>query len=114
MSEPTSGPGETLTRSEISTEIERSMSSIWQRRNGTRPVAIETEYVGDVVRCVIEDAEDAEDAAAANDTIGYRHEVQSTIARLTRRNVQAYMAGRDKSTGRAKQTFILEPVRVKN
>jgi hypothetical protein len=113
MSEPTSARAETSTRSEISTEIGRSLSSIWQRRNGERPVAIETEYVGDVVRCVIEDG-GAETEDGTSGSIGYRHEVQTTIARLTRRPVQAYMAGRDKKTGHATQTFILEPIRIKN
>jgi hypothetical protein len=110
MSEPTSAPAETSIRSEISTEIGRSLGSIWQRRNGERPVAIDTEYVGDVVRCVIEDG----GAETEDGSIGYRHEVQTTVARITRRPVQAYMAARDKKTGHAKQTFILEPIRVKN
>ena len=117
MSEPASA-SEARSRESVSDEIGRSLSSIWHRRDGSGPVTIETEYVGDVVRCVIHEGDPPADRPAdhptgSTDSIGYRHEAQSTVARLTRRSVKAYVAKRDKKTGRATNTFIVEPIQTK-
>jgi hypothetical protein len=110
MSEPTS-----VTLSETADEIGRAMSSIWQRRYGIRPRAIETEYVGGVVRCTIDDGERSGGAADGSfDSAGEQRDAQRTVARLTRRQVQGHVATRDKKSGRATEVFILEPVRTKN
>jgi hypothetical protein len=118
MSDPSSAPAISRTREEVAEEIGRSLSSIWQRRGSFRPAAVETEYVGDVVRCVMERGESpAEDDAAGagpTDANGYGREAQATVARLTRRSVAAYIPKRNAKTGNASTTFILEPVRVKH
>jgi hypothetical protein len=108
----------------VSTEIARSVGSIWQRRAGTRPANVSTEIKGDSIRCVIEEGEpsDEELADAANeeipalggtDTNAYRHEASAAVARITHRTVSAFIAKRDKQTGLATQTFILERNRTK-
>ena len=107
----------------VSTEIERSVGSIWQRRTGARPASVTTKIEGDAVRCVIEEGdptaeeteaiEQAEPAVAGTDSNAYRHEASAAVARITKRTVSAYIAKRDKKTGLATQTFILERVRTK-
>jgi hypothetical protein len=107
----------------VSTEIERSVGSIWQRRTGARPASVSTKIEGDAVRCVIEEGEptaeesaaleQAEPAIGGTDSNAYRHEASAAVARITKRTVSAYIAKRDKQTGLATQTFILERVRTK-
>lgn len=126
MSDPTTeAPAEGGIRAEVSEEICRSLTSIWQRRDGARP-AITTQYQGDVVKCEIEQGEpvekaDGEDAEAttttttvgSTDSNAYRHEAQAAVARLTRRTVSGFVAKRDAKSGVATHTFILEKVRTK-
>ncbi len=124
MSDPTSeAPAEGGIRAEVSDEIGRSLSSIWQRRDGARPAAITTEYRGDVVRCEIEQgvapepAEGEESKAAAvvgsTDSAAYRNEALAAVARLTKRSVSGFVAKRDPKSGLTTHTFILERIRVK-
>lgn len=123
MSDPTTdAPASGGIRAEVSDEICRSMSSIWQRRDGARPAAIKTEYQGDVVKCEIEQGEPVEKAegedgetttVASTDSNAYRHEAQAAVARLTRRTVSGFVAKRDKESGVATHTFILEKIRTK-
>ncbi len=122
MSDPSTAPAESRsqTRDDVAKEIGRSLSSIWQRRDGARPVTIETEYVGDVVRCVVEQGEapppeDGEEPVeSSTDSKGYGREAQATVARLTKRSVSAYIAKRNAKTGQATNTFILERIRTKH
>ena len=126
MSEPTtSTPSAVTTRSDVSQQIGNSMSAIWQRRDGARPTAVTTEYTGDVVRCVIapgeaaavEEGADAEPATEPTEgrtgSTGYRHEVEALVSRLTKRTVKGFVSKSDKETGEARNSFILEPLRVK-
>jgi hypothetical protein len=99
------------------------VGSIWQRRTGARPNSVSTKIEGDAVRCVIEEgkptAEETEALAAdesevaGTDSNAYQHEASAAISRITKRTVSAYIAKRDKKTGLATQTFILERVRTK-
>ena len=106
----------------ISTEIARSVGTIWERRDGTRAANVSTVIDGDAIRCTIEageataePSEDGEDAPAlaGTDSNAYRHEASAAVARITKRTVSAYIAKRDKATGNTTQTFILERVRTK-
>jgi hypothetical protein len=109
------------TRAEACDQIGRAVSSLWQRRSGVRPASVSTEYVGDVVRCQIEQGEGPEDAADADtedagvDALGargYQLQAQAAVRRLTGRKVLAFVA---KSEGEpATNAFILEARRVKN
>ncbi len=103
----------------ISSEIARSVGTIWERRGGVRAASIDTQIEGDSIRCTIEDGEpNADDAAetaelAGTDSNAYKHEASAAVSRITKRTVSAYIAKRDKKTGIATQTFILERVRTK-
>ena len=102
----------------ISTEIERSVGSIWERRDGARAGSISAEVSRDTVRCTIEAGDGAEAPAgeepvAGTDSNAYRHEASAAVARITKRTVSAYIGKRDNKTGIATQTFILERVRTK-
>lgn len=110
--------------SAISSEIARTVGSIWQRRAGVRPSSVSTEVHGDTIRCRIEEGEapaaDAEDAdgdePATVDSTGtnaHRTEGVAAVARITKRNVSAYICKHDAKNGVATQTFILERSRVK-
>ena len=99
----------TETTESISTEIARSVGSIWERRCGTRAANVSTAIEGDAVRCPIEGGETSEGTSSN----AYKHEASAAVTRITKRTVSAYIDKRDKQTGVATQTFILEPVRTK-
>jgi hypothetical protein len=107
--------GEGSTEGSMSNEIARSVGSIWERRCGIRAASISTEIDGNAIRCVIDGgkADGAESGSAGTDSNAYRHEASAAVARITKRTVSAYMDRRDKQTGVATQTFILERIRTK-
>jgi hypothetical protein len=100
--------------SSVSTEIGRAVGSIWQRRDGTRPANVSTEFKGDSIRCTIERADEPAEAEAADvpaggtDSNAYRHEAAAAVSRITKRTVSAYISKTDKKTELTTQTFILE------
>ena len=105
---------------ELGDEIAQVMGSIWQRRAGVRPSAVNIEVDGDVIRCLIEE-DDADDPKASEPEDGRttesnacKHETAAAVTRITGRHVSALIAKRDAKTGVASQTFILERKRVKN
>ena len=121
----------TVEPNELATQIGRSLSAIWERRDGVRPTTIVASFESDVVRCTIEpgaavavepeesrDAVDGEVAEVAEvgstDSVAYRHEAADMVARLTKRRVTALIAKRDKKTGFSTNTFTLERRGVKN
>lgn len=122
MSDPAAPPS--TSSSDVGEEIARSLSSIWQRRSGTRPSAATTEIANDVVRCVMEGAvgnpppvaaegEEAHDEQIDSpDSRAYRQEAVTAVAKLTKRKVKAFVPKRDEKTGAATETFILEARRV--
>jgi hypothetical protein len=108
MSNPTREPAaEPVVHDEISQEIARSLSSIWQRRTGVRPTSITADFSGDVVKCAI----DGGDPSAETDSSGYQHEACAAVTRIVRRKVSAYIPSVDSSTGIATQKFIFERIR---
>ena len=127
MSDPKANPADELVRDpELCGEIERSLSSIWQRRTGARPTAISAEFRGDLVKCAIEPGEPEADAESADadaaepafdttstDSTAYRREASAAVKKVLHRNVTAYIAAEDKKTGVETQTFILERVQIK-
>jgi hypothetical protein len=93
----------------ISQEIARSLSSIWQRRTGAKPNSINAEFRGDVVRCRI----DTDALEPDTESSGYQHEACAAVTRIVRRKVSAYIASTDAKTGTTTQKFIFERIRVK-
>ncbi|MDX6582843.1 MAG: hypothetical protein QOI10_2027 [Solirubrobacterales bacterium] len=112
---------DTSEQSSISTEIERSVGTIWQRRDGTRPASVSAKIDGDAISCAIEEGEavaeetpsEEQPEGGGTDSNAYRHEASAAVARITGRTVSAFIAKRDKKTGVATQTFILERNRRK-
>ena len=102
---------------EVAAQIGRSLSSIWERRDGARPSAVETELDGDFVRCVIEAApgeterptEDGEPFVNSIKSTSYRNEAISSIERLTHRSVKALIAKPVAKTDNWTNTFVLAP-----
>jgi hypothetical protein len=121
MREPSNETSGSPTRADLCVEIDRMMTSLWQRRSGVRPVSVSTEYVGDVVRCRIEegesppDGDDAPEVAIVNsiDTRGYKHEAQGLVERLTKRRVLGFIA-KHPDDHLSTNAFILEAVRVRH
>jgi hypothetical protein len=123
MRDPEGQAPPTQRRPELSEELTRSLSSIWQRHAGERPSAANTELSGDVVRFVIQDVNGStapEPSADSNgsagepllDSAGYKHEAIAAVAKITRRRVRAFISKRDKKTDVGTDTFILEPVHI--
>lgn len=104
-------------KDEVCDQIGRAVGTAWQRRSGARPASVETEYDGDVIRCVIEQgaepAEPTEEPAAAElvdgkPIGGYDQEAKAAVARLTGRTVVGFVAKKVKTGDPATNTFILE------
>ena len=108
MADP-KGPvsGERSAESSVCEEIGRAVGSLRQHDSGERPTNIHTEYVGDVVRCTIEEKD-----SAGVDSHRYRSQAEAAVARLTKRRVVGFVTkpGTDDGT---MNTFILEPIRTK-
>jgi hypothetical protein len=122
MSDVNAAATEPASQSSVATEIGRSVGSIWQRREGTRPANVNTVIEGDSIRCVIEPgvsepgdepAPEERTDSGATSAGSYRTEATAAVSRITKRTVSAYITGRDKQTGHSKQTFILERPRAK-
>jgi hypothetical protein len=107
---------------ETAAQIGRSLSSIWERRDGARPNEVATELDGDVVRCVIEAApreterppEDGAPFVNSIETTSYRNEAIASVERVTRRSVKALIAKPVAKTDNWTNTFILAPRGRKN
>src|SRR4051794_8625152 len=99
--------GERAPESSVCEEIGRAVGSLRQHDSGERPASVHTEYVGDVVRCKIEEKD-----TSGLDSHRYRSQAEAAVTRLTKRKVVAFMtkAGADDAT---MNTFILEPIRTK-
>jgi hypothetical protein len=110
--------GDRPTESEVCAEIGRAVGSLRQRNSGARPASVRTEYVGDVIRCTIRDAESdgaseppATGDRASIDTRRYRAGAEAAVTRLTGRRVVGFVAkAADEAT---MNTFILERVRIR-
>jgi hypothetical protein len=127
MADPKDSPsGERPPESSVCEEIGRAVGSLRQRSSGMRPTSVQTEYIGDVVRCKIEEKDEATPEAASDETADegsidsaaglgsqrYRAQAEAAVARLTKRKVVGFVtkAGADDET---MNTFILEPIRTK-
>jgi hypothetical protein len=119
MADPKGSAGEErAAESTVCEEIGRAVGSLRQRSSGERPTSVRTEYIGDVVRCTIEEKDDTTpdeesiDATVGLDSHRYRSQAEAAVARLTKRRVVGFVTkpGADDAT---MNTFILEPIRTK-
>jgi hypothetical protein len=110
-------------RAEVSEELSRSLSAIWQRHAGARPSAVAVEMNGNVVKFVMEGAissidteptedEDGEPVVHSPNSTRYKNEATAAVARITRRRVRGFVPKRDKKSDVATDTYILEPMYV--
>jgi hypothetical protein len=132
MSDPQEAPTRRDEPDVLSDQIGRSISSIWERHSGSRPVSINCEIAKDQVRCMLELPDAIEVADSADDADGdetdacyegsevvrspqssrYRNEATASVSRITGRRVLGFIAKRDPKTKSASDTFILERARV--
>ena len=104
-----------------STEIARSLGTVWQRFSGTRPASTSVEVGQNQVSCVIEEGpaetESAEgedtqgDPGYAPDSWGFQHDATAAVARATGRRVVAFIPKLDAKNRTSKHTFILDQPR---
>jgi hypothetical protein len=102
---------------DASSEIARSLGSVWLRFSGQRPKSTTVEMGEDVVRCVIEErapdlgadeASDEPDGDPRLSPAGFKHNATAAIARITGRRVIAFIVKRDDETEVSTQTFLLD------
>ena len=120
MSDPEVDVPQTQRKPELSDELSRSLSSIWQRHAGGRPSTATIELSGNVVRFVMVDAvsavaEPPEDGSASvearsTDSGDYKLDVIAAVTRITGRRVRGFIPKRDAKTDVATDTYILEPI----
>ena len=117
------GPAEQRSEAAATTQIARSLGSLWQRVAGTRPRSTSIEMGTDTIRCVIE--EGAPDSAPGEhdeverpeetlESARFRHDASAAVRRATGRRVVAFIAERDGQTGTSRQTFILDRPRERS
>jgi len=116
-----SDPTPSKPQPDLSTQLTRSLTSVWNQNCGAKPSATNTELSSERVKFVLSDAiagppaepvGDGEDARAT-DTVRYRNEAIATVRRITGRRVLGYIPVRNKKTDVASDTYILEPMRIK-
>jgi hypothetical protein len=104
-----------------STEIARSLSSIWLRFSGQRPKSMTVEMEPNLVRCVIqegavapsadEEADAAREPGLTPESPSFSYNATAAITRATGRRVVAFIPKRDKRALTSTQTFILDQPR---
>ena len=109
---------------DLTSAINQSIGSIWQRHTGARPDAISTEIGADRIQCVIQGAEapapdEAETEAESDAPVlltvsAQRSDAIECVRRATHRRVIGFISKRDADAGTSTQTFILDRRRVKN
>ncbi len=119
MVDPEDSPnGAPAPESNVCEEIGRAVGSLRHRTSGVRPTSVRTEYVGDVVRCTIEEKDDApsdEEPTAATgslDSHSYKSQAEVAVSRLTKRRVVGFVT-KSKADDETTNTFILERIRTR-
>ena len=104
-------------------ELNGSLATVWLRFAGARPGNTETTINGNVVKCVMSDADlpqapSSEDPPDADPRLGsepaYRRDAMATVARLTGLPVTAMISDHRKKDHTATSTFILDDRRRRN
>jgi hypothetical protein len=121
MSDPTNAPAESNGSADISAELTRSLTAIWQHNAGAKPSATNAEVSPEKVRFVLADAVAGEphepvgehEDPRSTETARYRTEAIAAVTRITGRKVLGYIPKRDAKTDVATDTYLLEPARIK-
>lgn len=104
----------------VSTEIDRSLASVWARYVGARPSQSETEVESGVVRWVLPngtsefedgmtvDLDDDAPDQPRRTMAGYKRDTAAVVARITRCRVAAMISKHDAKSGIATEVFVLD------
>jgi hypothetical protein len=103
----------------LSDEVEASVSAVWARFVGARPVGAEMEHDGNVFRLTVPTGTEQFKAGLAREddppadgeprTVSrYEHAAARAVSKVTRRKVNAMISKHDAKTGIATEVFILE------
>lgn len=105
-----------------STEVTRSLASLWNEFSGERPSATHTEIRGNVVTCTLVNAvgtfNQSMVAAQVHDTVrgdgkltlaAYKQEAVAAVVRATKQRVESFISSHDRDTDVATEVFTLEP-----
>jgi uncharacterized protein YbcI len=119
MRDPLSSPP---TRTDPSSQLTRSLSSLWAQYSGDRPKGAHTEIRGNVVTVTMADAVGAFNqnmvAAQSHDTVAgtgkltesaYKREAVQAVVRVTGQRVASFVSSHDRETDVATERFTLEP-----
>jgi uncharacterized protein YbcI len=106
----------------LSTEVTRSLTSLWTRYAGKAPTNGRTEIRGNVVTCVLADAvgdfNKSMIAPQTYDTVSgtgrltaaaYKRDATAAVTRVTRQRVVSFISSHDRDTNVATEVFTLEP-----
>ena len=106
----------------LSTNLTRSLTSLWTRYAGTPPTDVRTEIRGNVVTCVLVDGVDAFNqrmiAPQTRDNArfagrltpaAYKREAVAAVVRVTHQRVASFASSHDRDTDVATEIFTLEP-----
>jgi uncharacterized protein YbcI len=106
----------------LSTELTESLSSIWTRYAGRRPINGRTEIRGNVVTCQLIDAVGAFNRSMispqARDSVrgagkptmaDYKRDAVAAVVGVTRQRVMSLVSSHDRDTDVATEVFTLEP-----
>lgn len=108
--------------SDQSSELTRSLTSLWTEYAGERPGDVNTEVRGNVITCTMADAVGAFNrsmiAPQARDTVRgfgkltyatYKQEATAAVVRVTSQRVASLVSSHDRDTDVATEVFTLEP-----
>ena len=103
--------------------VSREIAQIYKTHYGRGPTKINSGFMGDAVVCLLEDVNNASQAAllqfGKTDVaqavhgelqLGMAHAMQEAIERLTGRTVRAYVPGFNATANATTDVFLLEPV----
>lgn len=106
----------------LSTELTKSLASLWTRYAGKRPTNGQTEIRGNVVTYVLADAvgdfNKSMIAPQTRDTVrgvgmltpaAYKRDAVAAVVRVTRQRVASFVSSHDRDTDVATEVFTLEP-----
>jgi uncharacterized protein YbcI len=106
----------------LSSELTKSLTSLWTRYAGKRPANGRTEIRGNVVTCQLTDAvgdfnksmidpqtHDTVNGVGKLTLAGYKRDAVAVVVGLTRQRVSSLMSSHDPDTDVATEIFTLEP-----
>lgn len=120
MSDPNEQSTAAAPQPDLSAQLTRSLTSVWQQNAGAKPSSTNTELSTDRVKFMLAGAisgdpeqpvgEDEKPRSTA--TSRYRNEAIAAVTRITGRRVLGFIPKRDSKTDVASDIYLLEPRRI--